>query len=475
MGLVDSFTWGLQVGLSGFQRAKFAPAADWAKSYGVHADRELLYGLPDYDPRHSGFDVPPFMSGTEPTRRWMAERNGWDDEVSIASGAKFAKEIWMNGLGCNAAAPGCPSGPDVDRSWQCHSYGPGQDAAWCRAAGNASCWEYAEGVSAGCGCGCCRRRQSLDLAGPERQCCVLFSDLTLSYTVTADLGRCAPKEPASTLFVLAVANVDYAAMTAAHRTAFAREVGEAVRESLGAGSYDVEVTLSAGSVRAAVRVSALGDVGGLGRRLEAGAAALAAAVVARVTTIPGLPTTGAVTAAFSASAPAPDCPGAPPMPAEPAVAESLRWGRERLAGAETDYAGRGLSRMPSPASWDKEVAYSVTIDRFANGDISNDRANLPDLVSIYLFSLSLYIYIYMYICMYIYIYIYIYVYIYIYTHVYIYIYMYVYIYTYIYTFIYSLSLSLYIYIYICTYTHHILISLSLYLYTCRRILLCNVI
>ena len=36
---------------------------------------------------------------------------------------------------------------------------------------------------------------------------------------------------------------------------------------------------------------------------------------------------------------------------------------------------RGLS---SPKSWSRDVAYSIMVDRFANGDLSNDETNLPD-------------------------------------------------------------------------------------------------
>ena len=61
------------------------------------------------------------------------------------------------------------------------------------------------------------------------------------------------------------------------------------------------------------------------------------------------------------------------------VDEVRRWARERLALAEANFIG---SRMPSPESgesqfrWDDEVAYFVLIDRFNNGEPSNDRENL---------------------------------------------------------------------------------------------------
>eukprot|EP00931_Biecheleriopsis_adriatica_P028267 TRINITY_DN1687_c0_g3_i1.p1 TRINITY_DN1687_c0_g3~~TRINITY_DN1687_c0_g3_i1.p1 ORF type:complete len:3167 (-),score=584.59 TRINITY_DN1687_c0_g3_i1:97-8973(-) len=60
------------------------------------------------------------------------------------------------------------------------------------------------------------------------------------------------------------------------------------------------------------------------------------------------------------------------------VQETLTWSRERLTEAEADFADRGFERMPSPAAWHEEVTYSIFVDRFANGDLSNDEANIPD-------------------------------------------------------------------------------------------------
>lgn len=57
----------------------------------------------------------------------------------------------------------------------------------------------------------------------------------------------------------------------------------------------------------------------------------------------------------------------------------LRGAKRRLAEAERSFKETGFKRMPSPETWHSEVAYSVLVDRFANGDIKNDRVNMPDV------------------------------------------------------------------------------------------------
>jgi len=283
----EAFTWAANVTLSGFMKAKFAPQAGWAKSYGVHADRELLYDLPNYDPRRLQVDIPSFVSGTEPTRRLLVERNLWSIHESIVSGAEFAKEIWMSGH-CDAVAPECP----VDRedhsyhNWACYGWSSESSKTmdWCRAQGNVSCWQYAENdrsdAMSSCGdCSCCRRRQIPNLNAPTTTCCVLFNDLTLNYTITSDLSKCdAPP-------------------------------------------------------------------------------------------MPNMPTTPEPTMCLNVNA---------PTPRDEKVAESVSWSRERLAEAEESFRKRGVERMASPSDWHNEVAYSILVDRFANGDVSNDLANIPN-------------------------------------------------------------------------------------------------
>lgn len=194
MMLISSFTWGINVSLSGFVRTRFTPVKDWSKSYGSHPLRELLYNVPDFDPRHQDFSVVPTLSGSEPCRKWMTDRELWSERESIASGAEFATDLWLSHL-CTAASPQCV--PDASAQWQCHGYTDGQDGAWCASVGTENCWEYgvndqSEEMSS-CGpCYCCRRKVKTAPTGTESTCCVKFNDLFLNYTVTSDLSQCAP-------------------------------------------------------------------------------------------------------------------------------------------------------------------------------------------------------------------------------------------------------------------------------------------
>eukprot|EP00727_Mastigamoeba_balamuthi_P000439 m51a1_g10392 putative sulfonate abc transporter atp-binding protein (688) ;mRNA; r:57895-60362 len=52
------------------------------------------------------------------------------------------------------------------------------------------------------------------------------------------------------------------------------------------------------------------------------------------------------------------------------------WASSRVGGAETSFQGR--SRYGSPSFWGSEIVYQIQVDRFNNGDLSNDRLNLPD-------------------------------------------------------------------------------------------------
>eukprot|EP00931_Biecheleriopsis_adriatica_P031342 TRINITY_DN18394_c0_g1_i1.p1 TRINITY_DN18394_c0_g1~~TRINITY_DN18394_c0_g1_i1.p1 ORF type:complete len:1877 (+),score=386.70 TRINITY_DN18394_c0_g1_i1:87-5717(+) len=193
MRLVRPFTWAANVTLSKFSRGRMTPVHDWSKSYGVHPDRELLYSLPDFDPRHFNFNPEPTMSGTEATRKWMLERNLWTENENVASGAEFAQDLWLSHL-CTAAPPSCTI-PEEPSSWVCHAFGEGQNMDWCSSAGVQGCTEYAvndrssEMDSCG-GCGCCRKKVDVVPTGPEARCCVLFNDLFLNYTVSSDLSLC---------------------------------------------------------------------------------------------------------------------------------------------------------------------------------------------------------------------------------------------------------------------------------------------
>lgn len=169
MTLISSFTWAINVTLSSFVRTRFTPVTDWSKSYGSHPVRELLYNVPDFDPRHQDFNVVPTLSGSEPCRQWMTDRDLWSERESIASGAEFATDLWLSHL-CTAASPACI--PDENAQWQCHSYTDEQDGAWCASVGTENCWDYgindqSEEMSS-CGpCYCCRRKVKTAASGQE--------------------------------------------------------------------------------------------------------------------------------------------------------------------------------------------------------------------------------------------------------------------------------------------------------------------
>lgn len=171
MALVGDYTWATNIDIAGFMRAKFAPGEGWSRAYGAHADRELLYNLPDYDERHKTFDIVPSMSGSEASRRYMAKGGHWSPNEALASGAEFAKELWV-GAACTAEAPACPV-PE-DGAWHCVGFTrPEQNMDWCRAQGTVACVEYAENdktpAMASCGpCDCCRRKVSPDLSAAAR-------------------------------------------------------------------------------------------------------------------------------------------------------------------------------------------------------------------------------------------------------------------------------------------------------------------
>mmetsp|Transcript_159747 Transcript_159747/g.512567 ORF Transcript_159747/g.512567 Transcript_159747/m.512567 type:complete len:3105 (+) Transcript_159747:145-9459(+) len=267
MGLVDDFTWAAEITVTGMDQAKFAPFEGWEKSYGAHQDRSLMYNVPDYDDRSKTFEVPPFMSGSEASRKWMADRGLWSNHESLASGAEFAGELWVSGS-CTAEAPSCPV-PD-DTSWKC---------AACNPPGIDGCLEYAaKDVSAAmssCGaCTCCKRKVTPSMDGPRKTCCILFNDLTLNYTVTPDLSRCAGRK------------VPYKSSKCVVSTP----------------TYVLD-----DKVQAIVDASAA-----------------------------------------------------------------------RLEVAERQFQEQDFTRKPSPSDWYNEVAYSVFVDRFANGDLQNDMANLPE-------------------------------------------------------------------------------------------------
>eukprot|EP00439_Symbiodinium_sp_Y106_P043440 s2875_g5.t1 len=267
---LDHFTWAANITVDRFLKGKFAPFRDWTVSYGLHPARELLYNMPSFDPRFYTFHVDPHMSGSEASRRWMEERGHWSANQGMASGAEWATEILGSSL-----------------------------QEWCETVGTYRCVEYkANDFSpemSGCGAfSCCKRKVSTVPSGPPATCCVLFNDLLLNYTVSADLSKCS-KFGSTTL-----------------------TTSMALKTCPGARNITLEDSRSASQVPPS------------------------------------------------------------PFPTDPRIQESLGWSRGRVLEAEEEFEKSGYERFRSPETWHEDVAYSILVDRFANGDLSNDEVNIPD-------------------------------------------------------------------------------------------------
>ena len=55
------------------------------------------------------------------------------------------------------------------------------------------------------------------------------------------------------------------------------------------------------------------------------------------------------------------------------IAAVKSWSQRRLRDAEASFAG---SRMQSPEDWAHEVVYQIVVDRFNNGNLTNDALNV---------------------------------------------------------------------------------------------------
>ncbi|CAE7685477.1 unnamed protein product, partial [Symbiodinium sp. CCMP2456] len=140
------------------------------------------------------FEVEPFMSGAAASRRWMVKRGRWSAHESITTSADFAADIWISHR-CTPEPPPCEPPEASQVGWKCHSYRSGEDFAWCASAGTQGCVMFAPRNAsedmASCGtCDCCRKQVAVLPKGDRRQCCILFNDLLLNYTITDDLSRC---------------------------------------------------------------------------------------------------------------------------------------------------------------------------------------------------------------------------------------------------------------------------------------------
>lgn len=192
MALVKDFTWGMNLTVDTYKQGKFTPSTSWATAYGQMPESKLLYSLPSWDPGFKTFTNVPLLSGTSAVQRWMMARGQWSEHQSIATGASFATNIWVSPL-CTAVAPTCD--PTVSKTWKPYGFTSGQNQAWCNTAGVVGCFEYAEnnGSASMASCGsfsCCIRAVDVMPVWKNTTCCVLFNDLTLSYTVTPNLTQC---------------------------------------------------------------------------------------------------------------------------------------------------------------------------------------------------------------------------------------------------------------------------------------------
>eukprot|EP00434_Breviolum_minutum_P024363 symbB.v1.2.021514.t1/scaffold1863.1/size98220/1 len=193
---VDHFTWAANFTTDTFLKVKFVPGNGWEQSYGVHPTRKLLYGLPLFDPRSQSFEVEPYRSGAEASRRWMVERGFWSAHESMATSANFASDIWIS-PSCTPEPPPCPPPANGEEDWKCHGYREGENLDWCHWVGTIGCVTYAlqnhSSEMSGCGeCDCCHKQVTLIPKAETRTCCILFNDLLLNYTITPDLSLCRP-------------------------------------------------------------------------------------------------------------------------------------------------------------------------------------------------------------------------------------------------------------------------------------------
>lgn len=70
-----------------------------------------------------------------------------------------------------------------------------------------------------------------------------------------------------------------------------------------------------------------------------------------------------------------------PSPDKEGIDAVKSWAKDLLSQGEQAFTKSGNKRYPSPSSWQSEVVYSIQVDRFNNGDPSNDNENLPPIQS----------------------------------------------------------------------------------------------
>lgn len=60
------------------------------------------------------------------------------------------------------------------------------------------------------------------------------------------------------------------------------------------------------------------------------------------------------------------------------IEKTKNWAKGRISEAEADFSRAGMNRFPSPDFWGREIVYSIQVDRFNNGDLSNDAPPLDE-------------------------------------------------------------------------------------------------
>jgi hypothetical protein len=53
------------------------------------------------------------------------------------------------------------------------------------------------------------------------------------------------------------------------------------------------------------------------------------------------------------------------------------WAQGRVSLGEKEFDESGITRTPSPSQWDTKVVYQIMVDRFNNGNLTNDNLNVP--------------------------------------------------------------------------------------------------
>ncbi|MDP2436206.1 MAG: alpha-amylase family glycosyl hydrolase [archaeon] len=74
----------------------------------------------------------------------------------------------------------------------------------------------------------------------------------------------------------------------------------------------------------------------------------------------------------------------PPNLGQQGAPAVLQWAQGNTAAAESSWNSLGYARQQSPGFWGAELIYSIMPDRFANGNVSNDFANIPPVQTKYM-------------------------------------------------------------------------------------------